>query len=98
MLSRKDLKEDTNERTLNGFVIDEEAKKTMKALNLKMFRSSKDRNEDRKKAIAKYQKKVDLRKYAIHHRFDGLVGLVPIELHKSIPHNGYFYRLTYAFE
>ncbi len=96
MLTRKELREENEERTDNGFFMDEETKKTMKALNLKMFRSAKNRNLDRKKAIAKYGKKVDLSKYAIHHRFDGLVGLVPRELHKSVPHNGYFYRLQYT--
>lgn len=96
MLTRKELKDDLDERTQNGFVMDEETKKTMKALNLKMFRSAKNRSLDRKKAIAKYGKKVNLSEYAIHHRFDGLVGLVPRELHKSIPHNGYFYRLEYT--
>ena len=43
--------------------------------------------------ITKYGKKVDLKEFAIHHRFDGLVGLVPRELHESIHHYGYFYRL-----
>ena len=43
--------------------------------------------------VNKYGKKVDLKEFAIHHRFDGLVGLVPRELHESIHHYGYFYRL-----
>ena len=45
--------------------------------------------------ITKYGKKVDLKEFAIHHRFDGLVGLVPRELHKSVHHYGYFYRLEH---
>lgn len=94
MLSLKELKEDTDLRTQDGFLMDALAKETMKALDLKFVRSAKNRMVDRKKAVARFGKSVDLTQYAIHHCYNGLVGLVPRTIHESIKHRGYFYRLA----
>ena len=93
MIALKELKNSSDLRVLDGFLMDNLAKETMKALNLSFFRSTKNREEDREKAIAKYGDKVDLSLYAIHHTYSGLVGLAPRELHESVKHMGYFYRL-----
>lgn len=96
MIPLRNLKNSDDQRVLDGFVMDEITRETMKALNLKFMRSSKNRDTDRKKAIARFGKTVNLKDYAIHHCYNGLVGLAPIEIHKSINHRGYFYRLKYA--
>ena len=96
MIPRKQINKSKRKRIKNCLIMDEVTKNTMKELDLKMFRSAKDRTLDRRKAIAKYSNKVDLSKYAIHHRLDGLVGLAPLEFHKSLGHDGYFYRLSHT--
>ena len=65
---------------------------TMKQLQLHCFRSTNDREQDRLKANTLYKDKVNLKDFAIHHTFRGLVGLVPRELHSAINHFGYFWR------
>ena len=95
MLSLYALKNSDDVRTLDGLKMDALALETMKALDLKCFRSTKDRALDRQKAIGKYAEKVDLSLYAIHHTYRGLVALVPREIHSQVAHNGYFYRLAH---
>ena len=102
MLSYYELHTSTEEKVLNGFVIDEQKNSTMKALGLKQFRScGKKYNEkyarkkDREKAKKLWGDKVDLSQYRIHHGFNGLVGLVPKDLHTAITHYGYFWRLSW---
>ena len=80
---------------MNGLAIDDAVKVTMKQLGFPLFRSTKDRDRDRAKAIALWGNKVNLHEFAIHHRFDGLVGLIPREPHASISHFGYFWRLSH---
>ena len=80
---------------LNGLAIDDAVRETMKQLGLPCFRSTKNRDADRAKAIKLWGKKVNLKKFAIHHRFDGLVGLIPREPHTAIHHFGYFWRLSH---
>lgn len=105
MVSLRVLRQDDSFRTQDGFIIDDIAKETMKALNLHFIRSSgnklpkdKARALDRKKAKERFGKVVDMNLYAIHHCYNGLVGLVPIEIHRAIAHNGYFYRLELSTE
>lgn len=100
MVALRVLRQDDDMRTQDGFVIDSIAKETMRALNLKFIRSSgnklperKARTLDRKKAVERFSKSVNLDLYAIHHCYNGLVGLVPREIHRQISHRGYFYRL-----
>lgn len=87
------LKNSDDIRVLNGLEMDKACKQTMAQLNLKFIRSVKNRDIDRVKAIKKYSQAVNLKQYAIHHCFNGLVGLVPRKLHSKINHCGYFYRL-----
>lgn len=81
---------------LNGLEMDKAVRETMNQLDEHCFRSTKNRDKDRAKAIAKWGSKYDLKDYAIHHRFDGLVGLVPRDLHTVIHHFGYFWRLSHC--
>ena len=76
-----------------GIKMDEITFETMKALNLKCFRSAKNRKLDRLKAEEKYSSKVNMKLYAVHHTFSDLVGLAPREIHEKVSHKGYFYRL-----
>ena len=92
-MTRYEINTSDDVNIIAGREMDKQTKATMKILGLQHFRSTKDRKKDRLMAIAKYGNKVDLKEFAIHHRFDGLVGLVPRELHESIHHYGYFYRL-----
>ena len=92
-MTRYEINTSDDINIIAGREMDKQTKATMKILGLQHFRSTKDRKKDRLMAIAKYGNKVDLKEFAIHHRFDGLVGLVPRELHESIHHYGYFYRL-----
>ena len=92
-MTRYEINTSDDINIIAGLEMDKQTKATMKILGLQHFRSTKDRKKDRLMAIAKYGNKVDLKEFAIHHRFDGLVGLVPRELHESIHHYGYFYRL-----
>ena len=92
-MTRYEINTSDDVNIIAGREMDKQTKATMKILGLQHFRSTKDRKKDRLKAITKNRKKVDLKEFAIHHRFDGLVGLVPRELHESIHHYGYFYRL-----
>ena len=92
-MTRYEINTSDDVNIIAGREMDKQTKATMKILGLQHFRSTKDRKKDRLKAITKYRKKVDLKEFAIHHRFDGLVGLVPRELHESIHHYGYCYRL-----
>lgn len=95
------LRKDKTKATANGFIMDEITRQTMKELGFQFIRScgknepnvKKARRIDRKKAIERFGKKVDLSLYAIHHCYNGLVGLAPREVHTSMHHNGYFYRL-----
>ena len=84
-----------NQFVQNGRDMDKAVRECMKQLNEPCFRSTKSRDGDRTKAIAKWGKKYDLSQFAIHHRFDGLVGLVPRDLHVAIHHYGYFWRLAH---
>jgi len=93
MVALRVLRQDDDIRTQNGFLIDSIAKETMASLNLHFIRSTKDRQIDRKKAVERFSKVVDLKLYAIHHCYNGYVGLVPREIHTHISHRGYFYRL-----
>ena len=103
MLSYYELTHDDDEMTLNGLFIDQQLVATMKALGLKRFRSCAKnvdneqlaRAKDRAKAKKLYGNKVDLSEYRIHHSFNGLVGLVPKDLHTALKHNGYFWRLSF---
>lgn len=95
MMTRYEINSSADLNIQNGLLMDRITDETMKALNLKHFRSMKDRKADRKKAIEKWSNKVDLSLYAIHHRFDGLVGLAPREIHQKVHHVGYFYRLEW---
>ena len=95
MIPRRVLNASTDRRIQNGIQLDKLATDTMKDLNLKGFRSTKVRHTDRKIAIDKYADKVNLKEYAIHHCFNGIVKLVPIDVHKHTNHYGYFYRLNY---
>ena len=92
-MTRYEINTSDDINIIAGLEMDKQTKATMKILGLQHFRSTKDRKKDRLMAVAKYGNKVDLKEFAIHHRFDGLVGLVPRELHKSVHHYGYFYRL-----
>ena len=92
-MTRYEINTSDDINIIAGLEMDKQTKATMKILGLQHFRSTKDRKKDRLMAVAKYGNKVDLKEFAIHHRFDGLVGLVPRELHESIHHYGYFYRL-----
>ena len=94
-MTRYEINTSDDINIIAGLEMDKQTKATMKILGLQHFRSTKNRKKDRLKAIAKYGEKVDLKEFAIHHRFDGLVGLVPRELHMSIHHYGYFYRLEH---
>ena len=94
-MTRYEINTSDDINIIAGLEMDKQTKVTMKILGLQHFRSTKDRKKDRLMAIAKYSNKVDLKEFAIHHRFDGLVGLVPRELHKSVHHYGYFYRLEH---
>ena len=94
-MTRYEINTSDDINIIAGLEMDKQTKATMKILGLQHFRSTKDRKKDRLMAIAKYGNKVDLKEFAIHHRFDGLVGLVPRELHESIHHYGYFYRLEH---
>lgn len=94
-MTRYEINTSDDVNIIAGREMDKQTKATMKILGLQHFRSTKNRKKDRLKAIAKYGNKVDLKEFAIHHRFDGLVGLVPRELHKSVHHYGYFYRLEH---
>ena len=94
-MTRYEINTSDDINIIAGLEMDKQTKATMKILGLQHFRSTKDRKKDRLMAIAKYGNKVDLKEFAIHHRFDGLVGLVPRELHQSIHHYGYFYRLEH---
>ena len=97
MISRKELFEREDGFLFEQCVeIDNATKETMKQLNLKMFRSSKDRETDRHKAKELYKDILTTYKgqFAIHHLLDGRVGLVPMSLHKHVKHNGYFKRLA----
>ena len=86
-----------NEFVQNGRAMDKAVRETMNQLGESCFRSTKNRGSDRAKAIAKWGKKYDLSQFAIHHRFDGLVGLVPRDLHVAIHHYGYFWRMSHEF-
>lgn len=94
-MTRYEINTSDDINIIAGLEMDKQTKATMKILGLQHFRSTKDRKKDRKMAVAKYGNKVDLKEFAIHHRFDGLVGLVPRELHKSVHYYGYFYRLEH---
>lgn len=94
MVSLYRLKNSDDLRVQNGLIMDSMTFDTMKALGLHCFRSTKNREEDYCKAVALYSQKVNLKDFAIHHTFRGLVGLVPRELHTSFAHNGYFWRLA----
>ena len=97
MISRKALFERED-----GFLfercadVDDATKETMNQLGLKMFKSSKNRDKDVRKAKKLYEDILTEYKgqYAIHHLLDGRVGLIPMELHKHVKHNGYFKRLA----
>lgn len=96
MISRRELfKRDDSLLFERCVQIDNATKETMRQLNLKMFRSSKDRKEDAEKAKRLYKDILTEHKgkFAIHHLLDGRVGLVPVEIHRA-RHNGYFKRLA----
>ena len=96
MISRRELfKRDDGVLFERCVEIDNATKETMRQLNLKMFKSSKNRTEDSKKAKALYKDILTKYKgqFAIHHLLDGRVGLVPKEVHRA-KHSGYFKRLA----
>lgn len=96
MISRRELfKRDDSLLFERCVQIDNATKETMRQLNLKMFRSSKNRTEDIRKAKKLYENILTeyKGKFAIHHLLDGRVGLVPMEIHRA-KHNGYFKRLA----
>lgn len=94
MVSLYRLKHSKDIRVQNGLLMDSWTFDTMKQLDLHCFRSTKNRKEDRDKAIELYGDLVDLSEFAIHHTFRGLVGLVPRDAHVAKYHNGYFWRLA----
>lgn len=94
MMSRYEINSSDDEKIQNAILLDSQGRKTMNALNLKAFRSTKNRSQDRKIAVQKYRNVVDLKQYAIHHTLSGLVLLVPRQLHEEFKHDGYFKRLN----
>lgn len=95
MITRYELNHSDDINIIQGIKMDKLTRETMNKLNLKCFRSSKNRYQDRKKAQQLYKNVQDLNSYAIHHMFNGLVGLVPKDIHQSTYHYGYFYRLNH---
>lgn len=96
MISRRELFEREDGLLFERCVdIDNATKETMRQLNLKMFRSTKDRAKDSRKANELFKDILTehKRKFAIHHLLDGRVGLVPMEIHRE-KHNGFFKRLA----
>ena len=105
MVALRVLRQEDNLDTQYGFEIDRIAKETMQALNLKFIRSSGNklpekqaRAVDYRKAKKRFSKVVDMKLYAVHHCYNGLVGLVPKDIHSHVSHNGYFYRLKLSTE
>ena len=92
MMSRYELVNSDNLYILNCLELDRITITVMKSLNLKCFRSLKNRTKDRRKAIEKYGDLPEFNEYRVHHMMNGLVGLCPKDFH-SLPHYGYFYRL-----
>lgn len=94
MVSLYALKSSDELEVMSGLAMDEATFTTMKQLDLHCFRSTKNRELDRRKAAHLYGDKVNLKEFAVHHTFRGLVGLVPRELHSSVHHFGYFWRIA----
>lgn len=95
LISRKALAEIVGEMVFDtSLEIDRATGETMKQLHLQMFRSTGDRAKDRRKAEKRFGKDLINQGFEIHHRLDGLVGLIPTELHRGIPHVGFIKRLA----
>jgi len=95
MMTYQELKSSNDIEIENCLDLDNIAKEIMKQLNLKAFRSLKNRQADIKKAKQLWKNEIDLKKFAIHHTMSGLVVLLPRKLHRQVHHKGYFYRLNY---
>jgi len=95
LISRKAFAEIVGDMVFDTSVeIDRATGETMKQLHLQMFRSTGDRSKDRRKAEKRFGKELINKGFDIHHRMDGLVGLIPTELHRGIPHVGFIKRLA----
>lgn len=95
LISRKAFAEIVGDEIFeNSVQIDKATRETMKQLHLQMFRSSGNRAQDRRKAEKRFSKELINKGFEIHHRMDGLVGLIPTELHRAIPHVGFIKRLA----
>ena len=95
LISRKAFAEIVGDMVFDTSVeIDRATGETMKQLHLQMFRSTGDRSKDRRKAEKRFGKELINKGFDIHHHMDGLVGLIPTELHRGIPHVGFIKRLA----
>ena len=95
MIPRKEFAEIVGEMIFDTSIeIDRGTGVTMKQLGLKIFRSSGNRNKDRLIAVKRLGKELFSKGIEIHHRMDGLVGLIPTELHRGVPHVGFIKRLA----
>lgn len=95
LIPRKKFAEIVGEMIFDTSVeIDRATGVTMKQLNMKMFRSTGNRSKDRLIAEKRFGKELISKGFEIHHRMDGLVGLIPTELHRGIPHVGFIKRLA----
>ena len=95
LISRKAFAEIVGDEIFETSVeIDRATRETMKQLHLRMFRSSGDRAKDRRKAEKRFSKELISKGFEIHHCMNGLVGLIPAELHRGIPHVGFIKRLA----
>ena len=93
-LSRYQLNTSDDLDIMCGLKMDKATKECMKQLDLPRMRSTGDRKIDRTNAIKRWKDKVNLKDFAIHHCFDGLIGLVPRDLHTKVHHKGYISRLS----
>jgi len=96
MVSRYALKTSNDLQIMDGLAMDKLTLSTMQELGLKCIRSKKDRPIDRRNAVKRWGDAVNLKDYAVHHMFDGRIGLAPIEIHRAIHHKGYFWRLKHT--
>ena len=73
---------------------DQWTKEFTHSLHLTLMRSTGNRSKDYRLAHKHWECIViDGQQLEIHHCLDGWVGLIPKDLHRSLPHKGYIARL-----